>query len=121
MKFISYLLIIFSSILSAQDLQLTEELLVLDILNHKNAFEILAIDNKSDTIRILSQKEKVPNKCLYTKIKKGRIYRFDLMESPSQYNNLIIRIKDEIFWKSGDDIMDFPHFVKNVKDIYIEK
>jgi len=117
--FIFFVLSFYS--LNAQNYQTADvkELLVVDIIIHKNAYEILAIENRVDTIRILSQKEKVNDRCKFVKIKKGKIYKFQLSATPSTYDNLVVRLGNEVFWKSGDDIKYYPYFAINVIDKYI--
>lgn len=122
MKLYFIILFLSSRLLLAQNIQANnfKELLVIDITNNKNTYEILTVENKIDTIRILSRKEKIDDKCRYDKIKVGKTYKFNLNAIPSKYDNLVVRVENEVFWKSGDKITDFPYFAENVKDKYVE-
>ncbi|MBV7440273.1 hypothetical protein KRX57_02460 [Weeksellaceae bacterium TAE3-ERU29] len=84
-------------------------------------FEIKALKKSGDTIRILSIKETIDNKCLYEKIQKGTNYQFELRSKPLYIDNLTIRVGDEVYWKVGDDPKEMPYFANNIKNDFIEK
>lgn len=86
-----------------------------------NVFEIKALKETGDTIRILSIKETIDNNCLYEKIKKGAEYQFELRPEPSYIDNFIIRVKNKVYWKTGDNPKDMPYFANNVKNDSIKK
>lgn len=86
-----------------------------------NVFEIRAIKQSGDTIRLLSKKENINDSCLYEKIRKGAEYQFELKPEPVYTDNFIIRIGETIYWKTGDDPKEIPFFANNIKSNYIKK
>ncbi|MDR1654176.1 MAG: hypothetical protein LBS01_11145 [Prevotellaceae bacterium] len=88
-------------------------------------FEIRALTESSDTIRILSVKESIPNdSCSYEKIRKGSEYQFELQlplhTKPLYVLNLTFRVKGKVYWTIGDNPKDMPYFANNIKSDYIK-
>lgn len=99
----------------------SKNLRVLKINEFKELYTIECLFQERDTLLILSPKEKVKKKCLYDKIKVGNTYRFILKETPVYMENITIRCKGIIFWKTGDDPEKMPYFANNINGIYIKK
>ena len=94
---------------------------IISIEEYKGVYIIKCLDKNTDTLRVLSPKEKVKKKSLYKKIEVGKSYSFKLKENAMFTDNLVIRCKGNVFWKSGDNPKEMPYFANNIKDIYIKE
>ena len=121
MRVVKILIFLFvTNLLSGQN-NMTS-LKVTDIIElDDTVFEIRALKESGDTIRLLSIKENIDNTCLYEKIRKGAEYQFDLKPEPVYIDNFIVRVGEKVYWKTGDDPKEMPYFANNIKNNYIRK
>lgn len=113
---------LFSTFITFSQSEEKRLLKVTSICEFEDSYLIECVESKlEDTIYIISEKENLKNSCDYEKIIVGKTYSFELQKrGVATANNLVIRIKDKIFWKTGDDIKKMPYFAQNIKDLWIE-
>ena len=82
----------------------TKVLKVIDIQEFSEAYLIKCLDEKKDTILVVSEKQSVVGTC-YLKIEKDTCYAISLIDRPIiNRNSLVVRVKNTVFWKKGDQI-----------------
>jgi len=116
----AFMLLFIVNVLNAQNSMTTLKVISINELD-SNVFEIRALKQSGDTIRLLSKKENINDSCLYEKIRKGAEYQFELRPEPAYIDNFIIRIGETVYWKTGDDPKEIPFFANNIKSNYIKK
>lgn len=79
--FITTMLLFITNILNAQSNFTVLKVIDINELDN-NVFEIRALKQSRDTIRILSKKEDINNSYLYEKIQEGTEYQFELKPEP---------------------------------------
>ncbi len=108
------------NVLSAQIKTITMKVINITELDD-NVYEIRALNEQGDTIRIFSIKEKIHNIELYEEIKINKKYNFSMIPDPSPIINLTIKIGNKIYWRTGDEEKEMPHFAINIIGKYIKK
>lgn len=93
---------------------------VLSIEDCDAAYIINCLDEKQDTIKILSEKKGKKLKKQFTQLKPGASYNF-LLQKEGFADHLIIKAGGVIFWDSKkDQYKDRPHFADNVRNTWIK-
>lgn len=116
-------LVSFAYITYAQDDYFNVSVKVLKICELKEVFLIECFnEEKNDTLFVASPKEDEINREVYKRIEIGSTYQLQLQKQgiPST-EEIVIRIKNTILWRSGDNIKSMPYFSKQLKGRFIEK
>jgi hypothetical protein len=100
---------------------------IYSITEYIDGYVIKAIDtSKSDTLSIISAKEKIANKHKFEKMVVGRTYNFEYEDYVNKMaaiptKGFVVRIKSTIVWRDSDENKNRPFFSKNTKGLWIRR
>lgn len=118
-----FFLIIIPFITNAQE----KTLRIISIIEFEDCFLYKASDIETrDTITLYSTKKENIDTNTFQKILIDSIYKINIDSSRIctqciLNENFVVKISSNYFWKSGDDIKNYPLPTLNIVDIYIKK
>jgi hypothetical protein len=129
MKNIILLIILFGSFSANGQIVLKDSLYVFGIEEKKDCYIISTLSKVNDTIKIVSQKDKLLWKRKYEKICLNKKYYFDIEKidvnkmAPVPPGHFAIKTKKTILWINNEKyrIEDIPYFENNLKGLYLRK